>query len=130
MQQYGRSRGKRLLLRIVLALVAGLVWWLANRHAHAAASPVRTISVHARKFEFVPSEITLKQGEPARLVFISDDVPHALAVEGLAIHAEVVKGHPVSLMVIPAEAGDFPGKCTKFCGTGHRDMHLVIHVAP
>ncbi len=130
MEQYGRSRVKRLLLRIVLALVAGLVWWLANRHAHASAPPVRTIRIHARKFEFIPAEITLIQGEQVRLMFISDDVTHALAIEGLAMHAELVKGHPVVVLFTPPAPGDFPGKCTKFCGAGHRDMHLVIHVVP
>lgn len=130
MEQDGRSRGKRLLLRIVLAFVAGLVWWLANRHAHAAPPPVPTILIHARKFEFVPWEIALQQGQTVKLVFVSDDVAHALAVDGLQLHEEIVKGHPVSVLVTPAAAGDFTGKCTKFCGAGHRDMHLVIHVAP
>lgn len=130
MDETERKHGRRLLLRIVLALVAGLVWWLANRHAHAGVLPVRTISVHARKFDFVPAEITLKQGEPVKLLLISDDVPHGLGVDGLQIHAELVKGHPVSLLLTPSTPGDFTGRCTRFCGTGHRDMHLVIHVTP
>lgn len=130
MEEAERRHGRRLLLRIVLALIAGLVWWLANRHAHAGVLPVRTISVHARKFEFVPAEITLKQGEPVKLLLISDDVPHGLAVDGLQIHAELVKGHPVSLVLTPSTAGDFIGHCTRFCGSGHRDMQLAIHVTP
>lgn len=130
MEQLGRTHRNRLLLRIVLALLAGLIWWLANRHAHAANPPIRTVQIHARRFEFVPSEIAVKQGEPVRLVLISDDVPHALAVDGLQLHAELAKGRPVSVVVTPLAAGDFIGRCSRFCGTGHRDMHLDIHVIP
>ena len=126
MEQYGRSRVKRLLLRIVLALVAGVVWWLANRHAHASAPPVRTIRIHARKFEFIPAEITLKQGEQVRLMFISDDVTHALAIEGLAMHAELVKGHPVVVLLTPPGTRRFPGQMHEvlWSGTpGHAPGH-------
>jgi cytochrome c oxidase subunit 2 len=131
-------RRKSLWLRVGLALVAGLVWWLMHKPVHSPvlagavdSSPVvRTIEIHARQFKFVPAEITLKKGEPVKLVLISDDVPHGLAVAGLPIHADMVKGQRTIITVTPEKTGDFPGRCSKFCGAGHRDMHFIVHVVP
>ena len=100
--------------------------WLTT--VAGAQAPVRTIDIHAKQFAFVPAEITLKKGETVKLVLYSDDVPHSLAVEGLPIHAGMEKGHPMDVIVTPAETGDFKGKCAKFCGSGHRDMHFLVHV--
>jgi cytochrome c oxidase subunit 2 len=114
-----------------MALVMGLLGFWGHQPMDAAEQqPTRTIEVHAKQFKFEPAEITLKRGETVKLVLISDDVPHGLAVAGLAIHADMVKGQPVSLVVTPKEVGDFPGRCSKFCGSGHRDMHFMVHVAP
>ena len=130
MEQFERKRGRRLLLRIVLALLCGMVWWLANRHAHGAVPPVRSIIVHARRVEVVPGELMLRRSEPVKLVLNSADVPHALAMVGLQFHAELAKGHPVSVSLTPAADRDFVGIYSKFCGSRHRDMHLAIHAAP
>ena len=93
-----------------------------------AQQPVRTIEIHSKQFEFVPAEITLKKGEPVKLVLYADDVAHSLAVEGLPIHIGAEKNQPANTMLTPTETGDFKGKCSKFCGAGHRDMHFVVHV--
>ena len=110
------------------ALVMAMVGVLGLAAAAGAQEPVRTIDIHAKQFEFVPAEITLKTGETVKLELYSDDVPHSLAVEGLPIHAGMEKGHPVAVVVTPTETGDFNGKCAKFCGSGHRDMHFLVHV--
>jgi cytochrome c oxidase subunit 2 len=123
------KRAKR--IRLWPVLIAGLVGWFGQRPVQAAdQQPARTIEIHAKQFKFEPAAITLKKGETVKLVLISDDVPHGLAVAGLAIHADMVKGHPSTLVVTPEETGDFLGKCSKFCGAGHRDMHFVVHVVP
>jgi cytochrome c oxidase subunit 2 len=115
-------------LRHTVLLAAGMMVGLMAGTQARAQEPTRTIEIHAKQFEFVPAEITLKKGETVKLVLRSDDVPHALAVEGLPIHAEMVKDHATDVIVTPTETGDFAGKCSKFCGSGHRDMHFVVHV--
>jgi cytochrome c oxidase subunit 2 len=93
-----------------------------------AQEPTRTIEIHAKQFAFVPAEITIKKGETVKLVLWSDDVPHSLAVEGLPIHSEMIKDKATDVVVTPTETGDFKGRCSKFCGSGHKDMHFVVHV--
>ena len=96
--------------------------------ATRAQEPSRTIEIHAHRFSFVPSEITLKPGETVTLHLISDDVTHSLLIPGLKIDQEVSKGHPVDVTVTPSSPGDFPGKCGHFCGSGHGSMLFVVHV--
>jgi len=86
------------------------------------------VVVHVKQFEFVPAEITLRRSTTVKLVLISEDVTHGLAVKGLGIETEIQKGHRTELMLTPTEIGDFAGSCTVFCGNGHRDMEFVIHV--
>jgi len=51
-------------------------------HEHAEAT-IPKITIHAKRFEFTPSEITMKVEQPTKLIFISDDVSHGISVEGL-----------------------------------------------
>jgi cytochrome c oxidase subunit 2 len=93
-----------------------------------ADAQVRTIVVHARRYEFSPSEITVKKGETVKLVFIADDVNHGIAIDGLGMAVDLPKHKPETISVTPAEAGDFDGECSRYCGTGHGDMTFVVHV--
>jgi cytochrome c oxidase subunit II len=90
--------------------------------------PAKTIVVHARKYGFVPKDITLKRGEAVKLVLISDDVRHGLSVRGMGIRTEINPTHNNELVVTPNEVGDFNGSCSIYCGNGHRDMAFVVHV--
>ena len=96
-------------------------------NATAQESP-RTIEIHAKRFAFTPSEITLKPGETVTLHLISDDVTHSLLIPDLKINQEVTKGHPVDVKVTPTSVGDFRGKCGRFCGSGHGSMVFTVHV--
>ena len=93
-----------------------------------AQSATRRIEIHARRFSFVPSEITIEKGETVTLALTSDDVPHSLLVEGLHINGTITKGHITEVNVTPEAAGDFKGRCGRFCGSGHGSMLFVIHV--
>jgi cytochrome c oxidase subunit 2 len=93
-----------------------------------AAESVRTITVHAKRYKFLPAEITVSKGEPVRLILISDDVDHGLAVKDLGIRADMPKGKRVEVTVTPDQAGDFKGTCSRFCGAGHGSMKFVVHV--
>jgi len=86
------------------------------------------IEIVAKKFAFSPSEITLQMGQPVTLVLTSEDVPHGLTIKELNVKAEFKKDKPAEVTFTPAQAGDFVGKCSKFCGRGHGTMKLGVHV--
>lgn len=89
-----------------------------------------TIEVHARRFKFVPAEITVKQGETVKLHLVSDDVPHSLVIKDLDVNQEISKGHPADVTFTAKSAGDFKGRCGRFCGSGHGSMIFTVHVKP
>lgn len=93
-----------------------------------AEQPARVIAVHAHRFAFEPSSITVHRGETIRLELISDDVPHALVIRGLGINETASKSHPGELVFTANQAGDFAGHCGRFCGSGHGRMVFTLHV--
>ena len=88
----------------------------------------RTIEIHARRYAFSPADITVKKGETVRLKLISDDVPHSLLIKDLGINQTITKGKPAEISLTPAKAGDFHGECGRFCGAGHGNMTIAVHV--
>ena len=101
-----------------------------------AAAPIlpaqggsRTIEVHVRSgLPLSRQRSRSKKGEAVTLSLISDDVPHSLLVEGLGVNTAAVKGHPTTVTITPSKTGDFAGRCGRFCGSGHGEMHFVVHV--
>ena len=115
-------------LQKVLPLLLMICFFMAVASTTFAAEEMRTIEIHARRYVFSPTEITLKKGETVKLRLISDDVAHSLVVPDLKIKQEMVKGHPSEVMVTPSSVGDFHGMCGRFCGSGHGSMVFTVHV--
>jgi cytochrome c oxidase subunit II len=88
----------------------------------------KKVEIHAKRFAFTPSEITLKKGEVVTLVLTSDDVPHSLVIEGLGVNGSMTKGHSTNVTITPGSVGTFEGKCGHFCGVGHGSMKFLVHV--
>lgn len=88
----------------------------------------RSIEIHAHRFSFVPSEITITKGETVTLDLTSDDVPHSLVIKGLGVNQSITKGHVTHVTLSPTTAGDFHGQCGRFCGSGHGSMVFTVHV--
>ena len=94
-----------------------------------AETKTPVITIHAKCYTFSPSEITLKRGQEVKLVFVSDDVPHAVVVDGLGIDLNIENHRSSQVVITPTETGDFKGRCSRYCGTGHSAMAFVVHVA-
>ncbi|RXS96451.1 cupredoxin domain-containing protein [Silvibacterium dinghuense] len=88
----------------------------------------RTIEVHAKRYAFVPDQLTLKKGEPVTLVMYSDDVAHSLKIDGLGVNIKAMGSEKAEQTITPGQTGDFTGKCGVFCGSGHGKMLLTVHV--
>ena len=93
-----------------------------------ASQAPRTIEIHAHRFAFTPSEITVKKGETVKLKLVSDDVTHGLLIHDLGINQTLTRGKPVEVTLTPPKAGDFQGQCGHFCGSGHGRMRFTVHV--
>lgn len=113
---------KRALCWAILAGVAAAV---------ALAAEPRTITVVAKKYEFVPARIELTAGEPVEITFESEDVKHGFTVKDLDVEKVTFeKGQPATLRFTPGKPGTYAFKCAKFCGIGHGKMKGEIVVTP
>ena len=96
-------------------------------HTIAQAAPQR-VAVTAKRFTFAPGELTLKKGEPVVLVLTSEDVSHGLSFKELGVNIKAAKGQTTEFPFTPDKTGDFVGRCSVFCGSGHGSMKLTLHV--
>ncbi len=112
-----------------LALSLGLLLATSNRYPSSSAQQApKRIEVVAKRFEYQPSEITLKKGEPVVIALRSDDVAHGIHFKELNLQAKIDKGGTGQLAFTPEKVGTFVGHCSVFCGSGHGGMTLTLHV--
>jgi cytochrome c oxidase subunit II len=94
---------------------------------HASDNP-KVIEISAKKFEFTPSEITLKKGEPVVLRLISTDRVHGFMSKPLNIDTDISADKPTDVAVTPSATGDFVVICDHYCGYGHGGMKMTVKV--
>jgi cytochrome c oxidase subunit 2 len=112
--------------KAILLGFLGVGMLLSALAVQGQSAPV--IEIHAKRYAFVPAEITLKKGQTVRLELVSDDVIHSLVIDGLHLRVRMPAGQKVEATVTPEQTGDFKGKCGVFCGSGHGKMLLTVHV--
>ena len=99
----------------------------AQEPANAAVNP-QVIEITAKKYEFSPSQITLKKGEPVILRVISTDRIHGFMSRALKVDTDIFPGKSTDIAVTPATAGTFMVICDHYCGTGHGNMKMKVTV--
>jgi cytochrome c oxidase subunit II len=107
---------------IVLAAVAA-----KTNLAGAAVNP-KVIEISAKRFQFTPSEITLKRGEPVILRLTSTDRVHGFMSKPFKIDTDIPPDKTTDIAVTPATAGNFTIICDHYCGTGHGNMKMKVTV--
>src|SRR3954471_13422467 len=100
--------------------------WLLTAASLAAAgcrgalvakdSAPRVVTIHSRKFEFVPADISLVRGEPVVLELVADDIDMGFRCKGLNLNVAMVAGKPTRVEFTPQAAGRFIFFCDVFCG--------------
>lgn len=89
---------------------------------------VRVVQITAKRFEFVPSTVTLKKGEKVRLHLTSEDVVHGFFSKPLGLDEVIAPGKATDVTITPQTAGTFTTICDHFCGSGHGNMHMTFVV--
>ena len=111
------------------ALGAGLggAAWYGASQALGQGAP-RRIGLQAKKFEFTPTEIIVKRGNPVTLVLTSLDFDHGFSCPDFKLRSDFIPGREIELNFTPEKAGRYLFVCDNFCGEGHDDMSGVIIV--
>jgi cytochrome c oxidase subunit 2 len=94
------------------------------------AGGVRTIKVVAKKYEFIPNPIVVRQGEKVRLEVTSTDVEHGLAIPAYKLNQDLKPGKTEVMEFTASQSGSFATHCSEFCGMGHMGMSGELVVIP
>jgi cytochrome c oxidase subunit 2 len=131
----------------LLVALAFLV--LAQSATAAAGAPdaPQVIAVTAKKYEFSPSPIRVKQGTKVQLRITATDHVHGFRIAtipeagdangkpGLVLSSgegcnRIEKGQTATIEFVAQTPGTYPFKCCVHCGWHHRSMHSELIVEP
>ena len=110
-------------------LLTGFAATLVAVAARAAAQGgARRIPVVARKFVFIPNEITVRQGESVVLEFTAPEVAMGFFAPVLGLRTLIVPGETSRVAFTAGKPGRYDFLCDVFCGDGHEGIngHRVV----
>jgi cytochrome c oxidase subunit II len=91
----------------------------------------KEIRMTAKKYEYDPAIITVKEGEHVSLVITALDHDHGFKIDALHIDQLLKKGESTTIEFTADTTGTFPFQCSHFCGLGHKGMtgELIVEAA-
>ncbi|MHC4070990.1 MAG: ethylbenzene dehydrogenase-related protein [Planctomycetota bacterium] len=125
--------------------VTGLSWmdrissfsFLASARASIAESQQnrsdaepRVIMIEAKRFEYVPSRISVRKGEVVTLRMESLDVTHGLYLDGYGVNIKANPGVVAKATFVADKPGRFTFRCSETCGEFHPYMVGFLEVTP
>ncbi len=112
----------------ILLVAAWAIGAGAEEPSTGGSGETREIQVTAKKYEFKPKVIEVKQGEHIKLVVTAADHDHGFECGEFHINQLLKKGQPATIEFTADKAGTFPFRCSHFCGMGHLKMKGQIIV--
>jgi cytochrome c oxidase subunit 2 len=109
-----------LLTAVVITTAVGLILPLQ------ATANERVIRISAKKFEYTPHRIVMKQGEHVILEMTAVDRVHGFSIPGMGIHGVIIPDKTLRIAIPTDKPGSYPFLCDIFCGEGHEDMSGII----
>ena len=100
----------------------------APLHAAADSNSVQTIRIHAKRYQFEPSMVTLKRGETVKLLLTSEDRAHGFLSKALGIDTDIEPAKTTEITIRPEKAGTYSTICDHYCGLGHSGMKMKFVV--
>ena len=133
-------------LAAVLSLTSGTVSRRSNQ-AQASTQDVKVIEVSAKKYEYNPSSIHVKQGTKVQLRITATDHTHGFKIgafsdgsnksgsPGLTFSSppdcwKIEKGQLATIEFVAQTSGTYSFKCCVRCGLGHGGMKGQLIVDP
>jgi len=122
-------RRSTILLGVILVASAPIAIW--GQEGTAGSSQEQTIQMTAKKYQFEPAVVTVKQGTRVKLVITAVDHDHGFKLAAYSIDQKLPKGVPTPVEFTADKAGTFSFNCSTFCGLGHSKMkgQLVVEAA-
>lgn len=133
-------------LWICLLLVAMTIPLRSHVARASAPESVQVIDVTAKKYEYSPSPIRVKQGTKIQLKITATDHTHGFRITPFAVGetkgnpglvfssgegcVRIEKGHTEMVEFVAQAPGTYPFSCCVHCGWSHRSMKGELIVEP
>lgn len=91
-------------------------------------SKLMEFNVTAKKWEFAPSTLIVRQGDKVKIKITSTDVTHSFVLKDYGINITVKPNETKIAEFVADKYGIFNFNCGIPCGTGHKDMVGVLVV--
>ena len=98
--------------------------------AQQAPPAVHEIKMTAKKYEFNPEEIRVKQGEKVRLLITATDRSHGFEIKELGIKVRLEEGKETPVEFTADKPGEYEFHCSVRCGWRHPWMTGKLIVEP
>jgi cytochrome c oxidase subunit 2 len=95
--------------------------WSASKQ-DVGRKDTKEIRITAKKYEYDPAVITVKQDEHVKMVITAIDHDHGFKIDTFHIDQLLKKGEPTTIEFTADTIGTFPFQCSHFCGLGHKGM--------
>ena len=125
-----QARCRRVALTLALvgaAMTIGSGGGWSPRRVAAAKQP-QVIEINGKKYEFSPSQITLKKGAPVVLRLSTEDRSHGFFIKPLGVDADIKPGEVTEVAITPDATGEYVVICDHYCGLGHGNMKMTLNV--
>ena len=86
-------------------------------------APVQNIHMTAKRYEYTPDVVLVKQGTHVILEIESLDITHGFKIGQYGINVTIPEKEKVTVEFYAREPGTYPFKCSHFCGAGHFGMN-------
>ena len=137
----------RLQLLTPFVIVLAISVFSQSAAGSTTSDTAQVIEVNAKKYEFSPSPIHVKQGTKVQLKITATDHVHGFRITtnpqggdanskaGLVLASgegcqRIEKGQTVTVEFIAQTPGTYPFKCCVHCGWHHSSMHGELIVEP
>lgn len=131
----------------IAALIAATLILTASSVARPADDKLQVIEVTAKKYEFAPSPIRVKQGSHVQLKITASDHVHGMKIDefpegasragnpGLVFSSSkdclrIEQGQTQTLEFVAQTPGTYQLRCCVHCGWSHRSMKGTLIVEP
>jgi cytochrome c oxidase subunit II len=125
----GESSVRALKNLSVSCLIAVAALSLSGRPLYGQGT-VHEIHMTAKKYEYAPAEIHVKQGEKVRLLITATDRKHGFEIKELGVKTDLEKGKETPVEFDASKVGTYEFRCSDFCGLGHKGMKGKLIVDP
>lgn len=88
----------------------------------------KVFNVMAKQWEFIPTTITVEEGDTVVINLSSPDVAHSFTIDEFEVNEKIEPEQNKTFEFVADKTGIYSFYCAVYCGAGHGDMKGTLKV--